>query len=199
MYSAQAKDPELSGMSRRRTRRLQPTTDQRTPEQRLEALCREPNRERSLRTLARIRHDLDGNPDPGPWIAAARTLSERLIISENAFYYFAELFTECVVLAASDSDPALCRTRDEMEDIERAHGLRDDEYWRPDDAPDDWRALNDAWDRRADEIVVSCLRETANADLADLREQNPREFERRSTQGRIDLWGEDDDVHDAYE
>jgi hypothetical protein len=177
----------------RRARRPQPTTDRRPPEDRLEALCREPNPERSLRTLSRIRADLDAAPDPGPWIAGARTLSERLIISDNAFHYFAELFTECVVLSASLSDPDLCRLRDEMETIERAHGLREDEYWDLEDSPAEWRDLNEAWDRRADEIVVSCLRQLGHADLADLRAQNPREFDRRSTQGEIDLWGEDDE------
>jgi hypothetical protein len=149
--------------------------------------------------LSRIRDDLDANPDPGPWIAGARALSERLIINESSFYYFAELFTECVVFAASNSDPALCRLRDEMEAIERAHGLRDDEFWAIDDAPPEWRDLNDAWDRRADEIVVSHWRQAGNTDLADVRERNPDEFERRSEQGRIDLWGEDPADEDALE
>jgi len=147
--------------------------------------------------LARIRDDLDARPDAGAWIAAARTLSERLIISENAFYYFAELFTECLVLAASESDPELRRLRDEMEDIERAHGLRDDEYWHLDDAPDDWRVLNEAWDSRADAVVASHWRELGNADLADLLERSRSEFDRRTGQGRIDLWGEDDDADEG--
>jgi hypothetical protein len=142
--------------------------------------------------LSRIRDDLDARPDPGPWVAAARTLSERLIISENAFYYFAEVFTECLVFAASGADPDLLRLGSEMEEIERAHGLRDDEFWHLNDAPDDWRALNDSWDSRADAIVASHLRELGNADLADLLEQNRREFDRRTGQGRIELWGEDD-------
>src|SRR6185437_5445948 len=50
----------------------------------------EPNRDRARRMLIRIRRDLDAQPEPGPWIAAARTLSERLIISFDALYYFAD-------------------------------------------------------------------------------------------------------------
>jgi hypothetical protein len=153
---------------------------------------REANPERATRMLVRIRHDLDDNPDPGPWIAAARTLSERLIISENAFHYFAEIFAECLLLSASGADPELVRIRDEMDDIERAHGLREDESWHLDDAPADWLQLNDAWNHRADQIVASSWRQLGNADLANLFEQNRGEFERRSEQGRIDLWGEDD-------
>src|SRR4051794_30850309 len=117
-------------MSRRRNRRPAPTTDQRPPGTRLEALVREPNRDRRERMLARIREDLDTTPEPGPWIDAARTLSERLIISDDAMYYFVELFTECLVYAAPESDPELARIVREMLAIERAHGLRESEYWR---------------------------------------------------------------------
>src|SRR3954470_6194375 len=96
-------------MSRRRTRRPQPTTDARTPEQRLEALVREDNLDRAERMLMRIRDDLDATRSPGPWIDAARTLSERLIISDDALYYFSEMFSECVVFAAAETDPELQR------------------------------------------------------------------------------------------
>ena len=179
-------------MSRRRARRPQPTTDRRPPEQRLDALVREANPDRAHRMLARIRQDLDATPEPGPWIAAARTLSERLLISEDSFYYLTSLFTDCLVLAASASDPELCRIRAEMDDIEHAHGLGEDEFWYIDEAPADWQQLNDAWNSRADVVVETALRELGHADLAALHEQDPAEFERRSARGRVDLWGEDD-------
>src|SRR5690348_41716 len=115
-------------MSRRRTaRRPAPTTDTRPPEVRLEAMVREPNRERGFRMMARIRQDLDANPDPAPWLAAARALWERLIISEDSWHYFAEMFTECLVFRASDSDPELVRIHDAMTAIEREHGLGEDQ------------------------------------------------------------------------
>src|SRR5438045_1162892 len=61
---------------RRRARRPAPTTDQRSPEARLEAMVREPNPERKHRTFARILDDLDAKPEPEPepWLDAARTL-----------------------------------------------------------------------------------------------------------------------------
>jgi hypothetical protein len=154
---------------------------------------REPNLERAHRMMARIRSDLDVNPDAGPWVAAARTLSERLIISEDSFYFLAEMFMECLLFSASRADLELSRIRDEMDEIERAHGLREDEFWRIDEGPDDWRGLNDAWNARAEEIVVSSLRRLGHADVAALREQHPAEFERRTEKGRTDLWGADDE------
>ena len=141
--------------------------------------------------LGRIRQDLDARPEPGEWIAAARTLSDRLIISFDTLYFFAELFTECLLFEASGADPELATIESEMETVERAHGLREDEYWHVDDAPEDWLVLNDAWERRAREIVAAALRSCGQSDLAEDHERRPKEFERRSEKGRLDLWPEE--------
>jgi len=179
-------------MSRRRARRPVPTTDKRSPEARLEALVREPNRERALRMMGRIREDLDAVPEPGPWIDAARTLSERLIISDDALYYFVEVFTECLVSVAMSSDADLARIVAEMNAIEHAHGLKEGQYWRTNEGPPEWRSLDKAWERRANEIVGSRIRELGHADIADLFTNNSAEFERRSAKGHADLWGDDE-------
>ena len=121
-----------------------------------------------------------------------RTLNERLIISDDALYYLVELFTECLVSAAFDSDPDLVRITEEMDAIEEAHGLKEDDYWRTDEGPPEWRSLDEAWSRRAKEIVASRLRELGHADFADLCQNNPSEFERRGANGQKDLWGDDE-------
>jgi hypothetical protein len=183
-------------MSRRRQRRPQPTTDARSPEERLEAMIREPNRERALRTFDRILNDLDADPEPGPWLDAARTLRDRLIISENAYCYLGEKLTECVVARSTEIDAELKRIGEAIEAVEEAHGLRDDEYWLVDDGPDEWRELNDAWNRRADALVIARLRELHHDELADLRAERPPEFEQRAEHGRVDLWGDDEEPVD---
>lgn len=175
----------------RRRRRPNPTTDRRSPDERLEALVREPNLDRAERTLDRILNDLDAAPAPAPWISAARTLSERLIISEDAFLYFAMLFTDCALLEESERDPELTRLADAMIVIERAHRLRDDETFVVEDAPEDWRALNESWERRADAIIAQTLRQASQSDIALLFEESRAEFDRRVEKGRTDLWGED--------
>lgn len=157
---------------------------------------REPNRERALRTFERILDDLDARPEPGPWLDAARTLSERLLISEDTLYYFADLLTQCMIITASSTDPLLVSATNEMVEIERAHGVREDEGWTIDEATDEWRSLNESWNRRADEIVDASLREAGHADIAALRERTRKEFYERVTKGRTDLWGEDDNGGD---
>jgi hypothetical protein len=185
-------------MSRRRNKRPPPTTDRRSPEERLEALIRETHQDRADRMMSRILDDLDANPEPAPWVAGARTLSERLVISEDAFYYLAELFVDCLLPTAAASDAELVRIHTEMQTIERAHGLREDDHWHDDEAPDEWRALDDEWGRRADDIVDAYLREHGNRDVADLRAKKRAEFDQRVEKGRVDVWGADEaDDHES--
>ena len=177
----------------RSIRKPDPTTDRRTPEERLEAFVREKYADRAERMWARILDGLDLAPEPAPWISAARTLSERLIISEDAFYWFVEGFTECLVLHASETDPTLLEIREAMAQIERAHGLQEGEFWELNEAPTDWRALSDQWEERAEAIVNEALRGSGNADVAELRESNPSEYESRVTKGGEELWHHGDD------
>jgi hypothetical protein len=98
-----------------------------------------------------------------------------------------------LINTAIGSDLELARLSKEIHQIERAHGLREGEYWHIREAPPEWRVLNDAWDRRADEIVTEALRAYGHTDLATMRAEKPAEFSRRSDKGRMDVWGSDDD------
>ena len=178
-------------MSRRRT--APRFDDKRPPLARLQSLVAERAVARSLRILFRIRKELDGSPEPGPWLAAARSLEARGVISADAVVYFAEIFLECVTLQATGSDPELLHLHDEMERVERAHGLREDEYWHLDEAPAEWNALNEAWERRDRAIRVATLHGLGHDDIAELLERNPGEFEARCTAGHLDVWGVSED------
>lgn len=155
-------------------------------------MIKEPNLDRAERMFGRILDDLDGSLAPGPWLSGARTLSERLVISDNAFYYLVEKLTECLVRNASENDPELQRIGDELDAVARAHGLKDHEYWRVDEGPDEWQALNAEWERRGDDIVATTLRELGHADVADALQTNRRAFNERAARGQSDIWGEED-------
>lgn len=177
-------------MSRRRVIAL-PTQDQRPPEVRLEAVVREMNQQRALRTFGRIRVSIDsGAQRPEPWLAAARALYERQVIGIDAFCYFAEIFTECLLDSDAGGDEELRRLSEGMRQVERKYGLEEDEYWRVSEAPPEWRALGDEWDVRARAIVAAALREAGLAEIADLHERQPDEFGRRSEKGHRDVLGE---------
>ena len=147
---------------RRMRRRPAATTDRRTPDERLEAFMREPSLERRERILDRILDDLSASLSVEPWIRAARTLADRLIIGDDAAYYLTVTFAEVVVLDAADRDPELER-------------LSEPEW--------------DAW---ADGILAGCLRDAGQTDIARLLTDDRKEFDRRFGRGEVEVWGEDE-------
>ena len=79
----------------------------------------------------------------------------------------------------TQTDAELVRLTTEMEEIERSHGLGDDEYFHLDDAPADWLALSNAWDRRlnviwAGELTTLGEPEMARLVVTDELHQDPR-------------------------
>lgn len=142
--------------------------------------------------MGRILTELEASPEPGPWIAAARALAAEGVVSADAVFYFAEHFLECITFQAVNHDPEMLRIYAEIDEVKRAHGLRDDEDWYVDDGPAEWQALNKAWDERDHELRVSTLRALGHDDLADVLERDPEEFRGREASGYFDIWGADE-------
>lgn len=177
-------------MSRRRA--APKTDDKRPPLARLRTLVFEPARARSGRMMDRIRTELDDTREPGLWITAARTLAAEGVISADAVYYFVEILLECITLHSAAHDGEMLRLSHEMDQLKRAHGLRDHEEWYVDEGPPEWTSLNDAWNARDREIRVATLRTLGHGDIADLLEHDPGEFRSREASGHTDVWGPDD-------
>jgi hypothetical protein len=79
----------------------------------------------------------------------------------------------------TETDAELVRLTAAMKAIERSHGLADDEYFHLDDAPADWLALSNAWDRRlniiwAGEFTTLGEPEMARLVLTDELHEDPR-------------------------
>lgn len=173
-------------------RRPQATTDRRTPDDRLEAFFRESSLDRRERIFDRIRDDLYESREVTPWIRAARTLADRLIISEDAANYLGVMFADIVVLHAAEEDPELVRIDGEMGTIEREHRLSANDPKLEERAPESWQVLHRAWEERADAILSGALRDAGQSDVARVMETDRPEFDRRVQRGEIDVWGEDD-------
>lgn len=181
---------------RRDRRRPQPTTDRRSPEARLEAMVAEKNVERRLRTFDRIRDDLDAKQNVAEWIAAVATLRDRLIVGEAETCHLAFALAESGVFDAAQKDAELVRIADEIRTIEQSHGLRDDESFHEDDAPQEWLELNAAWGARADQIIAQLFRDGGVADLATMYADRRAQFDERAEEGDKRLWGELDEDPD---
>lgn len=165
--------------------------DARPPLVRLRSLLVEPEAERARQIWRRILEELEETPEPGPWIAAARTLAAERLISDDAIHYFVEILLQCITGHAASHDAEMLRLYAEIDKVKRAHGLGDDEDWYIDEAPAEWLVLNAAWDARDRQIRVSTLRALGHHDLADLLEHDPDEFHRREGSGCVDVWGVD--------
>ena len=173
----------------RSIRRPEATTDSRSPEVRLEAFVREQYDDRADRMWARIIFGIEETGDIAPWMSAARTLSERLIISEDAFYSLVHQFSEALMFYLAAADPKLQRVSADIENLKRAHGLAEDEEWHIHEGPDEWRALNDQWNARADVALDERMRAAGVGDVLEMQESDPAQFRRRVTKGSRELFG----------
>lgn len=176
---------------RRRRRTPAATTDKRPPAERLEAMVRDENDERRERMLGRIRDEILGPSQLVPWLRAARELADRLITSDDTFYYLAELFLDRAFDGVVYVDAELVALAQAIEDVERAHGLRGDETFVVEDAPEDWTSLNRQWEARMDAILADMLRAAGQTDVAALYERDRQEFERRAENGYADFWSDE--------
>lgn len=161
-------------------------------------MFREPSAERSRRMMMRITTELEraAEPNPGPWIAAARSLHARSLITENAALYLVEMFLESITFWAMDNDPEMLRLHDEIDRVKREHGLAEDEDWYLHEGPEEWRLLTEEWDRRDYALRTAALRVLGHDDIADLLERDPDDFDHRTSLGHREFWGEraDEDV-----
>jgi hypothetical protein len=94
-------------------------------------------------------------------------------------------------IASLVAETALSEMDERLAAIKRAHGLDEDDFWDPDEAPQEYEALRRqqlvAWDR----IFADKLREFGERDLARQFQDDPQEFQRRNENGRQYFHGTD--------
>ena len=79
-----------------------------------------------------------------------------------------------------------------IEKIEKEHGLGPDEYWLRGQGPKEHISLNRQYEASIEEKFVEMLREFGLDDLADLKEQSPKEFELLRERGRRSVFHKDE-------
>lgn len=90
----------------------------------------------------------------------------------------------------TETDAELLRLTAGMEAIERSHGLADDEYFHLDDAPADFLALSNAWDRRLNAIWAGELTRLGESEMARLVLTDELHEDPRLADGRASLFRE---------
>jgi predicted ATPase len=86
----------------------------------------------------------------------------------------------------------------ELEAMDKKSGLLPDQYWPKDQAPDEFRsrynALHGQYNAVIEQHFTTALSEFGVADLADLRERSPDEFDRLLERGRRSVHHKGEDI-----
>jgi hypothetical protein len=81
-------------------------------------------------------------------------------------------------------DSELADVQDQIRQVEKRHGLEEDEYFPVGEGPPEWEALQNEFDATLERLFVATLREFELLEEAQLREKEPQEFDRRRELGR---------------
>jgi hypothetical protein len=134
-------------------------------------------RERSLAAL--------DDPDQNEGIIRACQIQRDAgaLEADEAFFYI-NYFINGIAEDIYCTDAQLNRIGQAVEAAEKAHGLKDNEYWRKGEAPDDVENLQAAWNGRADAIIADFFRKHGEADMANLLLGDRASFMDRIKNGR---------------
>lgn len=80
--------------------------------------------------------------------------------------------------------------------VRKEAGLHDDEFWLVGEGPLEYQQLEERYNEVADSLFVSALREFDLDEFADMREQQPRDFQRLRERGRRTVFASGDQVHE---
>ena len=118
-------------------------------------------------------------------LARALYLSRKITISE--YVYFAvhpveKIFDDWMTDGTYVNE--FSAINKQMRKVERAHGLRDGQFWKINDAPEEYLKLNDEWKKIYDKLFIEALKEFTLVDLANLMNRNHKKFDRLRERGR---------------
>jgi hypothetical protein len=166
---------------------MEQRSDSRRPLKHLEALLATPTYADATTLFTQIRIFVEA-AEVESWMRAVVTLWQRERLDENEAAYLIDMFAE-EVLQAADRDPDLVALGRRFDEIERAHGLNEDEGFPVGKGPPEWHALHDRWAARVEELKLETIRRSGAERFADQRGRAPAEWESRTELGRDTFWG----------
>lgn len=179
----------------KRKRKLQSSPDRADAIAVLDRIAKQVTHAMSWRTAAAMlmeRADSESTPPDArnrDLLAAGRIMRDAgaFVDADEEFLFMA---SPLLALTPSSNDhPELRRLRAEMDAIERAEGLPDDEYWPPGEGPDDYEVLRIKWDRIHKQTIADSFRAYDEAELADQYQRDPKAFYRRLVRCRVKFMG----------
>ncbi|TBF42879.1 hypothetical protein [Rhizobium leguminosarum] len=89
---------------------------------------------------------------------------------------------------AGSSDNQLGPVRQQLNDIEKEHGLSDGEYWLRGDAPPEYQAVSAMYEEILDRKFLETLEEFGLHELADMKRQHPDDYAAMRESGRRNVF-----------
>jgi hypothetical protein len=77
-----------------------------------------------------------------------------------------------------------------MREIERAHGLTENEFWQLGDGPPEWQALSGEWDRVCNLLHAAAFDEYGEPEMAAMFRDRRAEFDMIRERGRRQVFDE---------
>ncbi len=143
---------------------------------------------RSLFASIRLSIERDGSKGV-EWVRAAQALRDLGALEDDEFVYLVMIFTEEIIGGRVFTDPALTTLMEQIEEIERQHGLSEDETWLAGEGPAEWESLQREWDQEFDRQWAELLRELGEPELAQSMLLHRSALEEREERGRRFFFG----------
>jgi hypothetical protein len=116
-----------------------------------------------------------------------QTMRDLGAIQENEAWHLLYWITEQESFRWVATDPELLRLTAAMDEIERSHGLTEEEFFTLGDAPADWMALSNEWDRRLAIVWADELKRVGEPEMARLMRSSALHDDPRIYEGRASL------------
>ena len=157
-----------------------------TPLDLILSIAQNANTEYARDIFGSIRKLLDTGAAVEPWTSAVQLARDLGAVGPTESYYLIDLMIEAAIGALTGSDEVLIDLSAQMEAVERAHGLEEDEDFHLDDAPPEWTELNRRWDRRFQDLHVDLLRRIGEPGMANAFVLRPDDHAEKVHEG----WGQ---------
>lgn len=130
-----------------------------------------------------LRSDLLDGDDPMPWCHAVLVARDAGALAPAPACYLLDIITEGAMTSITATDATLVALADQMEAIERADGLTEDECYALEEAPAEWSAVNRRWESRFVQLQAALLERAGAPEVARLCRLRPEEYQARSQAG----------------
>jgi hypothetical protein len=127
-------------------------------------------------------HKLRPESTAGQRLAVYQAIRDSGVLPADAGFYL--VAWEIDTITDHRAETALSHLDDRLRAIEAAHGLEEDEFWEPGEAPAEYRDALERYDQAWDELFAAQLEEHGESEIAALFQTDPEEFDRRSEVGR---------------